>query len=118
MVGQQADASQSFGSGLTYVYRYFPLKHFGVSTVEDDPDNWRAKQREAEEAENRAITNGILAEADRIIKEYVSSNPDRRTDVTKFVSGYVKSGDYMKIKEASLASKFLEEFNKQFIKGE
>lgn len=55
MVGQQADASQSFGSGLTYVYRYFPLKHFGVSTVEDDPDNWRAKQREAEEAENRAI---------------------------------------------------------------
>ena len=118
LVGQQADASQSFGSGLTYTYRYFLLKYFNVSTVEDDPDNWRSKQREAEEAENRAITNGILAEADRIIKEYVSSNPDRRTDVTKFVSGYVKSGDYMKIKEASLASKFLEEFNKQFIKGE
>ncbi len=47
MVGQQADASQSFGSGLTYVYRYFLLKYFGVSTVEDDPDNWRSKQRDA-----------------------------------------------------------------------
>lgn len=118
MVGQQADASQSFGSGLTYVYRYFLLKYFGVSTVEDDPDNWRAKQREAEEAENKAITTGILAEADRAIKEFVAANPDRRSEVTKFVSGYVKSGNYMQIKEAALAANLLEEFNKQFGKGE
>lgn len=117
LVGQQADASQSFGSGLTYVYRYFLLKYFGVSTVEDDPDTWRSKQREAEEAENRAITEGILAEADKLIKEFVSKNPDKRSDVTKFVSGYVKSGNYMQIKEAALAANLLEEFNKKFIEG-
>lgn len=117
LVGQQADASQSFGSGLTYVYRYFLLKYFGVSTVEDDPDTWRTKQREAEEAENRAITEGILAEADKLIKEFVSKNPDKRSDVTKFVSGYVKSGNYMQIKEAALAANLLEEFNKKFVEG-
>lgn len=55
MVGQQGDASQSFGSGLTYSYRYFLLKYFGVATPNDDPDNWRSKQKEAEdEAEQRA----------------------------------------------------------------
>ena len=53
--GQQSDASQSFGSGLTYSYRYFLLKYFGVATPNDDPDNWRSKQKEAEdEAEQRA----------------------------------------------------------------
>lgn len=36
--GQQADISQSFGSGLTYSERYFLLKFFGVPTDEDDPD--------------------------------------------------------------------------------
>ena len=53
MVGQQADASQSFGSGLTYVYRCFLLKLFGVSTVEDDPDRRRSIQRGVEETTGR-----------------------------------------------------------------
>lgn len=49
LVGQQGDGSQAFGSGLTYSYRYFLLKYFGVATPNDDPDNWRSKQLEAEE---------------------------------------------------------------------
>ena len=44
MVGQQSDASQAFGSGLTYSNRYFLLKYFNVATPNDDPDNWRSKQ--------------------------------------------------------------------------
>lgn len=118
LVGQQADASQSFGSGLTYVYRYFLLKYFGVSTVDDDPDNWRSRQREAEEAENRAIAQATIDQFDKIIKEFVAKNPKMRDEVTKFVTGYVKSGDYTKIKEPVLAVNMLEEFQKQFIKGE
>ena len=61
-VGQQEDASQSFGSGLTYTYRYFLLKFFGISTVEDDPDSWRSKQKEAAEAESREIADRTIAE--------------------------------------------------------
>ena len=37
-VGQQGDASQAFGSGLTYASRYFLLKYFSISTSSDDPD--------------------------------------------------------------------------------
>ena len=114
LVGQQADASQSFGSGLTYTYRYFLLKYFGVSTVEDDPDNWRTKQREAEEAESREIAAGIIAEFDHNVKEFVAKNPARKADVKKLVVQFVKSGDYNQITEPALAAKLLEEFNKQF----
>lgn len=49
VVGQQADAAQAFGSGLTYTNRYFLLKYFQMATVEDDPDAWRAKKKQAAE---------------------------------------------------------------------
>lgn len=39
LVGQQADASQAFGSGLSYCTRYFMLKYFNVATSDEDPDN-------------------------------------------------------------------------------
>lgn len=51
LTGQQSDSSQAFGSGLTYCQRYFLLKYFQVATVDDDPDNWRSKKKEAEDAE-------------------------------------------------------------------
>lgn len=50
LAGQQADVSMSFGSALSYSNRYFLLKYFQVATVDDDPDNWRSKQKSAEEA--------------------------------------------------------------------
>ena len=52
-VGQQQDPSQAFGSGLTYASRYFKLQYFGISTTENDPDNWRSKQKQAEEEERK-----------------------------------------------------------------
>ena len=64
MVGQQADASQSFGSGLTYSNRYFLLKYFNVSTSNDDPDKWRSKQKEAEAAESKMIAEQIIKVVD------------------------------------------------------
>lgn len=50
LFGQQSDASQSFGSGLTYSNRYFLLKYFNIATSQDDPDAIRSKQQK-EEAE-------------------------------------------------------------------
>lgn len=38
MVGEQKDASQAFGSGLTYTERYFIMKYFNLPTDGDDPD--------------------------------------------------------------------------------
>lgn len=118
MVGQQANASQSLGSALTYAYRYFLLKYFGVATPEDDPDNWRAKQREAELAEERSIAASIVASIDESIKGYLKENPKDKDKVLKLVQKYAKDGDYFAIKESALAAKMLEDFNSTFRKGE
>lgn len=109
MVGQQSDASQSFGSGLTYSSRYFLLKYFNISTSNDDPDKFRSKQKEAEAEEDKVITNQIIESIDKTIKDYLAAHPDKKDDVKKLVTKYVKNGDYFAIKESTLAGKLLQE---------
>lgn len=60
LVGQQGDASQAFGSGLTYANRYFMLKFFQIATPDDDPDNWRSKKEEAEQEAEMAIVLSLI----------------------------------------------------------
>jgi len=116
LVGHQSDASQSFGSALTYSYRYFLLKYFGVATPEDDPDNWRTKQKAAEAEEDRLIAQQIIATLDETVRNFLSDNKDKSAEVKELMTKYVKgTGDYTKIKESALASKLLDEFNSKFI---
>ena len=99
MAGMQADASQSFGSGLTYAYRYFLLKYFGIATPDDDPDKWRSKQRAAEnEAEQRgkaesqkelaAKRKEITALGQKIIGQQIMTGPALR----KLIESYNHAG--------------------------
>ena len=60
IVGQQSDASQAVGSGLSYLHRYFLLKFFQIATPDDDPDNWRSKKLQAAEEEERAVVSAML----------------------------------------------------------
>lgn len=115
VVGQQEDASQSFGSGLTYTYRYFLLKFFGVSTVEDDLDSWRSKQKEAAEAENREIADKAIAEVDVLCRQYLADHPDQAEEMQKFFSRYAKGGNYKKIAEPVIATKMLEDFKTKYM---
>lgn len=117
VVGQQSDASQSFGSGLTYAYRYFLLKFFGVATPEDDPDKWRKKQREAAEAEERAIAEGLIEAFHTTCSEFLESNPGKKDEVKSFLSQYAKDSNYFAIKEVALANKLIEDFQKNFLEG-
>ena len=111
MVGHQGDGSQGFGSALTYSMRYFLLKYFGVATPDDDPDSWRSKQKEAALLEEKTIAEGIINEVHNIVTNYLSSNEEKRPEVKKLVSKYVKVGDYFKIKEPVLANKLLDDIN-------
>jgi hypothetical protein len=54
LYGQQGDASQAYGSGLTYSNRYFLLKFFQVATNESDPDKLRSKIKAKEDKEYTA----------------------------------------------------------------
>lgn len=118
MIGQQSDASQAFGSALTYSMRYFILKYFGVATPDDDPDNWRTKQREAEEAEDKAIAAGIISEFDTAFRSWLASHPDKREEIIAFIKGFVKSGNYNEIEDPKLARKLLDDFRGKYEKKE
>lgn len=117
LVGQQSDASQAFGSGLTYASRYFLLKFFNVATPDSDPDNFRGKQRAAEVAEDKMIADEIIKNFDNQVRAYLEANPGRAEDVKKLVAKYVKGGDYFKITESKLASKLLSDFKETFTNG-
>lgn len=114
LVGHQSDASQSFGSALTYAYRYFILKYFGVATPEDDPDSWRSKQKEAEAAEDKMLAEQIINTFDEKVRMYLADHKEKSTEVKELVTKYVKDGNYKKIQEPALAAKLLEEFTEKF----
>lgn len=114
MVGQQTDASQAFGSGLTYAARYFLLKYFNIATPDDDPDNFRSKQKNAEREEDRMVASQIVERLDGYIRGYLAANPGDKDAVKTLVTKYVKSGDYTKIVESALAAKLLSDFKSTF----
>lgn len=73
LLGQQADASQAFGSGLTYANRYFLLKYFNVATSEDDPDKIRSEiEKENERKKLSATQTKIKKTLEKLIKKYQS----------------------------------------------
>ena len=114
LVGHQSDASQSFGSALTYSYRYFLLKYFGVATPEDDPDSWRSKQKAAEAEEDRLLAEHIIETFDEQVRAFLANNKDKAAEVKELVTKYVKDGNYKKIQEPTLATKLLDDFNTKF----
>jgi hypothetical protein len=118
IVGQQSDASQAFGSGLTYCRRYFLLKFFGVATTSDDPDHFRSVQAEAEAEADKAVAKEVAQKTHEIVTKYLEANPDKRDEVVKVVGKYVKSCDYFDITESVLASRLLKEVTQKFNKVE
>ena len=71
LVGQQADGSQSLGSGLTYSNRYFLLKYFNVATSKDDPDKIRSEiEAEEERKKLSALQTKIKKAFNEMVKKY------------------------------------------------
>ena len=124
LVGSQSDASQAFGSGLTYSSRYFLLKYFNVATTEDDPDNWRTLQKEAEEEESRVIAKAIVDQAHSIVSSKLEAlADDERKAVREQIITITKkyavekgrpSTNYYAITNPVVASKLLTEIRQFF----
>lgn len=108
MIGQQSDASQAFGSGLSYTARYFLLKYFNVATPNDDPDEFRRKQKVAEDEANKRILDGMIEQIDATVKKAIDDGKISGKQAQKFmIDSGVDSGNYFKIKEQALAAKVL-----------
>lgn len=110
--GAQADPSQAFGSGLTYCERYFLLSYFQMTTVDDDPDNWRSKQ-------HKAVMEQILTQIKDWIDLRLAAHPDDRDQIVTVIKRYAKengkpSGNYNHIKDEQTAEKCLNDLTETF----
>ena len=120
MVGQQTDASQAFGSGLSYASRYFMLKYFNCATSDDDPDSWRSAQREAETPADREIAERIIEQVHELVNNHLNANPDDKSDIVTIVKKYAKtntgkaSANYYDITDPITAGKLLEEIKSKY----
>lgn len=72
MVGMQEDPSQAFGSAETYCNRYYLMKALQMATTEDDPDNWRSKQKEAADREENELAKEKAAELKAKVDQVVA----------------------------------------------
>lgn len=117
LVGMQSDPSQAFGSGLTYIKRYFLTQFFNIAQ-DNDVDGYRSKQKAAEAEERSAVLKAILDRFDSILRQYLSDNEDKAQEVKKFISKYAKAGDYRSIKDPDLAGKLLRDFTEIYIDKE
>ena len=118
VTGSQSDPGQAMGGGLTYTTRYFLTSFFQIAQPETDVDAYRSKQKEAEASEDKAIAEQIIAEFDKIVKQYLADNPTKSDEVKKFINKYAKNANYFVIKEPELASKLHSDFKANYIKGE
>lgn len=121
-VGQQDDASQALGSGLSYSSRYFLLKYFNVATSDDDPDAWRSRQKEAEESEGKEVAKEIIARVHTVVADHLTANPDDRDKVSGIVKKYAvtktgkPSANYHDITDPEKAAALLKDLQTNFKK--
>lgn len=124
MVGSQADASQAFGSALTYASRYFLLKYFNVATSDDDPDEYRRRQAEAEAEEDRLVAEKILNGLHEKVLQHIADHPENKEAIKSITKKFAKdengkaSANYFIITNSTTAAELLrvletEVFNKE-----
>ncbi len=118
LTGSQSDPSQALGAGLTYCTRYFLTSFFQIAQADSDVDAYRSKQKAAEASEDKAAAEGIIQIFDSELKKYISDHPEKSDELKEFVKRFAKSGNYLVIKEPSLAAKLLEDFRKIYLSQE
>lgn len=119
ITGAQKDPSQAMGSALTYAERYFLVQFFQIATPEDDPDYWRSKQKEAEDAENKEIATAIVNELHKYVLAHLESHPDNREAITELTKEYVvdgrkRSANYFNIKDPNIATELFAAIRAKF----
>ncbi len=77
MAAQKDDVSQALGGALTYSNRYFLLKALQIATVDDDPDKYRSKQKEAAEFEKIEAIKEIQNKIVELCKTKISGGCDK-----------------------------------------
>ena len=118
MVAVQTDATFSFAGAMTSTLRLFWMKQLDMATSEYGQDEYVAKQREAEDREQREIAKGIIAQADSIVQSQTMDDATK----TKFVAELKKviridgkpGTNYFLVTDPAVAAKVLATVKKFF----
>ena len=111
-IGQQADASQAYGSALTYASRYFLLRYFNIATS-DDPDELLKKRKEEEEKREKKILDDLIAQIGAAIQTAISADEKNKEKIGKIVEDKIGNRDYRKAKNTADAAALLEALTQQ-----
>ena len=116
-VGQMEDAAQAMGAGLTYANRYYLMKQLQLATTESDPDNYRSKQREAENYEESLAEKEAAEQLAKKISEVVDAGKRlitrgmQKDDMMSLVAKYNDgNGNPSALKSIEACEQVLEEF--------
>lgn len=113
------DASQTVNSANTYQARGFLSCYLQMAMTETDPEVYRSKKLEVEDAENRLASKTIVDDLHKYVLAYLSNHEDKRKEVTKLITKHnIVNGkgnpDYFKITDPKTAMTLYEEIRKQF----
>ena len=112
-VGQMEDAAQAFGAAETYANRYYLMKSLQLATTESDPDNYRSKQREADDFEAIEAAKKLASAIKDVVNEgklLMKEGVDKAT-VTEIVAIHNNGdGNPSTITSEDICQKIIEEF--------
>jgi len=118
-VGQMEDASQAFGAGATYGNRYYLLKALQLATTDDDPDNYRSKQKKAEQYEDelklkeeKALLKKEIDEISELGTSLIKNGTAKEKIIEVVASLNNGNGNPNSIKSLEVCSLVKEELNK------
>lgn len=89
IVASMTDPAQAMGAGLTYTQRQFLTAYFQIGQT-DQIEDYRSKQREAEEAENKVIADSITDQALALINAHLENHADDRDNIVAIVKKFAK----------------------------
>lgn len=118
-VGQMEDAAQAFGAGATYGNRYYLIKALQLATTEDDPDNWRSKQKAASKheedklaSEQAEIIDGLKAKVKELGGKFLAQGGTKEA-ITQIVANCNDGNDnYASITTADTLQSIINELTK------
>ena len=117
LIGSMEDASQAFGAGATYCNRYFLMKTLQLATTEDDPDNYRSKQKAAENYEEDAAAKeaeeALKVEVKKVVdagSRLIASGVNREVMMSVVAKYNDNNGNPATIKSPEVCSDILKEF--------
>ncbi len=109
MCSQKDDVSQAMGGAMTYANRYFLLKALQIATIDDDPDDYVSKQKQAVKDQEKSELDAINDESLKMINEKVALGQEMKDKLEKICVSYTPTKNPKAIKNIELAKKLNQE---------